>query len=60
MDISLSLAAKLGSIAVHVEESLGDRGHPLDVYAVQSLLHDDEVIAFVENLDPVLLPVMRG
>lgn len=59
MNISISLAAKLGSIAVHVEESLGAKGHPLDVVALNGLLKDDEVIAFVESLDPALLPVIR-
>jgi hypothetical protein len=51
---------KLGSIARHVEEALAAGGHPLDLAAVNGLLADPEVKAWLAAADEIaLLPVKR-
>jgi len=55
-----TLLIKLGSIAAHVEEMLSPGGHPFDKSALEGLLQDREVRAFLD--DPrmaVYLPVKR-
>ena len=60
LSMSWELAAKLGSLAVHVEEAIGFKGHPFDVEACRGLLLDPEVVNFLEMLRlMVLLPVKR-
>lgn len=56
--VSVSLAAKLGSIIVHVEELLGPGGGQYDVAALRGLLEDKEVKKFLKSLGP-LVPVKR-
>lgn len=48
---SPSLLCKLGSIAVHVQEMLSDDGHAFDRAALDTLLDDPEVIAWLEQMD---------
>jgi len=43
-----SVLAKLASIAVHAEEMLSADGHQFDRLALQTLLNDPEVLAFLE------------
>ena len=58
MEISIALASKLGSIAVHVEEFFSARTHPFDKESILQLLRDPEVKAFLfENR--ALMPVKR-
>lgn len=53
-----TLLIKLGSIAVHIEELLGDDPHDLDRAAIESLLSDPEVRDWLTLMDKlVLLPV---
>jgi len=55
-----SLIIKLGSIAVHAEELIEPRGHPLDMEAIRGLLVDPEVVAWREAMDALaLIPVKR-
>ncbi len=57
--MSLSTAAKVGSILVHVEEVMED-GHGFDVIAMRSLLNDVEVQRFLTALRKMtLLPLKR-
>lgn len=56
---SLSLLAKLGSIAVHTEEFLSPGGHEFDVAALNNLLGDPEVVQWMEAMGP-LLPRKRS
>lgn len=56
--ISLSLQSKLGSICVHAEEMLSAKGHAFDRHALEGLLFDSEVTAWLKKLGP-LLPVKR-
>lgn len=56
---SLSLLAKIGSIVVHVDESLAAGGHALDVEAIKSLLTDAEVRSWIESMG-VYLPRKRS
>jgi hypothetical protein len=57
---TLSLLSKLGSIAVHADEFISSDGHPFDREAFISLLHDSEVVDFLNDMiDMALLPVKR-
>jgi len=57
---NLSLAVKLGSIAVHVEELLSAKGHEFDRYALQTLLDDPEVKSWITLMNKnAMLPVKR-
>jgi len=64
MDIrnpGLPLLMKLGSIAVHAEEYLGNGGHLVDLKAMQALLSDPEVVAWRKAMTAeALLPLKRG
>lgn len=56
----LSLLTKLGSLAVHCEELLSKDGHEFDKAAIESILTDKEVRAFLKNMSEMaLLPVKR-
>jgi hypothetical protein len=51
---------KLGSLAVHVEEFLSDDAHYLDRVAIERLLLDPEVKAWLKEMDKMaFLPVKR-
>lgn len=55
-----SVVVKLGSIAVHAEELIEPRGHPLDMDALRGLLADREIVAWRADMDKLaLLPVKR-
>lgn len=49
------LLCKLGSIAVHAEELLSADGHQLDREAIQGLLGDAEVRAWLKEMDRLAL-----
>lgn len=57
---TISLASKLGSIVVHVEEGIGPGAHPFDLVALDSLVNDPEVQWWLASLPAALLPVKRG
>lgn len=58
--LPLSLLVKLGSIAVHAEEMMSDRGHHFDMEVLRALLADPDVVAWRADMDAEsLLPVMR-
>lgn len=50
MKIAVSLAAKLGSVLVHVEEGLSAKGHVFDWHAIDGLMSDPEVTGWLEHL----------
>ena len=56
--LSLSLAIKLGSIAVHADELLSPKGHPFDKIVLEGLLQDAEVVEWLGKMR-VFLPVKR-
>jgi len=57
---SLSLLVKLGSIAVHTDEFLSDDAHHFDKTALDQLLKDAEVVAWVKEMTTMaMLPVKR-
>ena len=58
MDLPLSLVSKPGSIAVHADELLSPKGHEFDRAALQTLLRDPEVNAFLLD-NKCLFPVKR-
>ncbi len=56
----VTLLVKLGSIAVHADEMISAKGHPFDMSALESLLHDPEVVDWLKAMDKnALLPVRR-
>lgn len=55
---SLGLLTKLGSIAVHAEEMLSPKGHPLDREALKSVLSGVEVQQWIKDMG-VYMPVKR-
>jgi hypothetical protein len=57
---SMTLLVKLGSIAVHVEEILSPQGHSFDKAALDTVLKDSEVKAWITAMDEMaLLPRKR-
>lgn len=56
----VSLLVKLGSIAVHAEELMSPDGHAFDKCALQALLGDQEVKAWISEMNKkALVPRMR-
>lgn len=57
---SVSVGIKLASLAVHAEELLAPGGHGFDRVAIEGLLQDPEVVAYLDLLRPLaLLPEKR-
>ena len=56
--LPLTLAVKLGSIVVHVEELLAPQGHHFDRAALEALLRDEEVASWLKAMGP-LVPCKR-
>jgi hypothetical protein len=57
---SLSVAVKLASLAVHLEEMLSPSRHRYDVSAAETILRDPELRAYLAEMDKLtLLPVRR-
>lgn len=55
-----SLLAKLGSIAVHVEEALSVKGHRFDIEALRTLLNDEEVKTWLKEMGALaMIPKKR-
>ena len=54
------LLCKLGSIVVHADEMLSKKGHALDRRALESVLGDEDVQAWLAAMDKLaLLPKRR-
>lgn len=57
---SISLLVKLGSLAVHVDEYFGGKGHSFDEEAMETIIWDREVRAWLAAMDAVgFLPIRR-
>jgi hypothetical protein len=50
MNPSMSLLCKLASVAAHAQESLGPQRHEFDLIALQQLLADREVKAWLDEM----------
>jgi len=59
MKPSLKLLTTLGSIAVHVEESMSENCHAVDLSAIKSLLQDTDLKKWIKDMG-VFMPVKRG
>lgn len=56
----MPLRIKLGSLVVHCEELLSPSGHEYDKHAINTLLQDPDVRAFMEETAKMgVLPVKR-
>jgi hypothetical protein len=59
--IDAALAAKLGSILVHVEEGRSSAGHAFDWLAVDALMADAAVLEWIRALQKIaLVPLKRA
>lgn len=57
---SIKLLITLGSLAVHIEEFLSAKGHAVDRDAINTLLRDEELKAWVAKMTKMaFLPVKR-
>lgn len=57
---SASLLIKLGSLVVHYEEMLSNKGHDFDKHAINTLNDDEEVRAWFAAMNKMaFLPVKR-
>ena len=55
-----TLLCKLASIAIHAEELISEKGHPLDIEALKALLKDAEVKGWLSDMSGLaLVPVKR-
>lgn len=60
MTPSMPLLCKLGSIIVHAEELAAPGGHNFDRIALEGLVNDPEVVAWMAGMrDAAFLPVKR-
>jgi hypothetical protein len=56
----LSTLVKLGSIIVHVDEMLSEKGHSFDEAALKSLLNDPDIKNWLHKMDGfALIPSKR-
>lgn len=55
MQPSASLLCKLGSIAVHAEEMTSATGHAFDKQAMDTLLQDTEVVAWLAEMNRIAM-----
>jgi hypothetical protein len=51
--LSPSLAAKLSAIVVHAEEMLSPSAHQFDRIALETTLHDPEVMDWIDRCGPL-------
>jgi hypothetical protein len=59
-EVQMSLQCKLGSIVVHAEEAVSNKGHHFDVAAILALVNDPEVQEWLAAMRKLsLLPVKR-
>jgi len=58
---SLRTLVKLGSLVVHIEESMSDDGHLFDTIVIKGLLDDPDLVAWLDTMRAsALLPVKRS
>ena len=56
-----ALLAKLGSIAVHVDEYLSDKGHHFDAFALGALMDDEDIRTWLAQMRAMaLIPEKRS
>ena len=59
--MELVLAVKIAAIIVHADELTSPEGNmDYDGPAIRSLVEDDEVIQWLETIDPAFLPLKRS
>lgn len=59
LNLPLSLAVKLGSLAVYAGEYLSPSRSSYDLNAIETLVDDPEVNEWLDKFQPGLLPVKR-
>ncbi len=60
LELTPSLAVKLGSLAVHVDEYLSPNRDYYDLNAIETIIVDQEVNEWLNDFEPGLLPVKRA
>ena len=57
---SPSILSKLGSLVIHIEESMNSKGHIFDMITVKSIIEDEEVKEWLKAMDKLaLIPKKR-
>ena len=57
---TINVLCKLGSLAIHVEEAMSNKGHKLDIGAIKGILEDPEIKEWLKQMDKLaLLPKKR-
>jgi hypothetical protein len=57
---NITTLIKLGSIAVHTEEMMSEKGHGFDKVAIEQLLNDPEIQEWIKEMNKMaFLPVKR-
>ena len=57
---SATILVKLGSLAVHIEEAISNKGHHFDIAVIKGQLQDKELREWLEGMDKLaLLPKKR-
>jgi hypothetical protein len=57
---TLAVLCKLGSLAAHTKEMMNNRGHAFDLNAIQGLIADPDLNAWMEEMQKLaLVPVPR-
>ena len=59
MDIPITLVAKLGSLVVHVQEYLSRNSNPVDRSAIETIINDPEINAWVKELEKDALVAVK-
>ncbi len=57
---SNTILIKLGSLFIHIEESLSDKAHHFDITVIKQALADEELREWIKGMDKLaLLPKKR-
>jgi len=57
--LSDTMLVKLASLVVHCQEARSPKGHHFDFAAIDALVDDPEMKAWLAKIDPAFLPVKR-
>lgn len=57
---NMQVCCKLGSIVIHIQEALSNKAHNFDIAVLKDLIEDEEVKAWLKEMDKMaLLPKKR-
>lgn len=57
---SASILTKLGSLYIHIEETISNKGHSFDIESIKGILADEELQEWIKGMDKLaLIPKKR-